>query len=68
MTCKETLRQVLLEFMDSTVSPVEIQSVMLVLSTQLCRSLHSDSDQIQNLQNCYTTPNKNLGGEGASDR
>jgi hypothetical protein len=25
------------------------------------------SDQIQNLQNCYTTPNKNLGGEGASD-
>jgi hypothetical protein len=29
---------------------------------------HSVSDQIQNLQNCYTTPNKNLGGEGASDR
>ncbi len=24
-------------------------------------------DQIQNLQNCSTTPNKNLGGEGASD-
>jgi hypothetical protein len=25
-------------------------------------------DKIQNLQNCYTTPNKNLGGEGGSDR
>jgi hypothetical protein len=25
-------------------------------------------DQIPNLQNCCTTPNKNLGGEGASDR
>jgi hypothetical protein len=24
--------------------------------------------QIQNLQNCYTTPIKNLGGEGAPDR
>jgi hypothetical protein len=24
--------------------------------------------QIQNLKNCLTTPNKNLGGEGASDR
>jgi hypothetical protein len=24
--------------------------------------------QIPNLQNCFTTPNKNLGGEGASDR
>jgi hypothetical protein len=24
---------------------------------------YSVSDQIQNLQNCYTTPNKNLGGE-----
>ncbi len=22
----------------------------------------------KNLQNCYTTPNKNLGAEGASDR
>jgi hypothetical protein len=29
---------------------------------------HSVSDQIQNLQNCFTIPNKNLGGEGASDR
>ncbi len=28
----------------------------------------SVSDQIQNLQNCYTTPNKNLGGDGASDK
>jgi hypothetical protein len=27
--------------------------------------LHSVSDQIQNLQNCKTTPNKNLGEEGA---
>jgi hypothetical protein len=25
-------------------------------------------DQILNLQNCFTTPNKNLGGEEASDR
>jgi hypothetical protein len=25
-------------------------------------------DQIPNIQNCFTTPNKNLGGEGASDR
>jgi hypothetical protein len=25
-------------------------------------------DQVTNLQNCFTTPNKNLGGEGASDR
>ncbi len=24
--------------------------------------------QILNLQNCFSTPNKNLGGEGASDR
>jgi hypothetical protein len=30
--------------------------------------IHFVSDQIQNLQNCFTTPNKNLGGEGASDR
>ncbi len=29
---------------------------------------HCVSDQIQNLQNCYTTPNKNLRGEGATDR
>ncbi len=29
---------------------------------------HYVSDQIQNLQNCFTAPNKNLGGEGASDR
>jgi hypothetical protein len=29
---------------------------------------HSFSDQIQNLQYCFTTPNKNLGEEGASDR
>jgi hypothetical protein len=25
-------------------------------------------DQIPSLQNCFTTPNKNLGGEGTSDR
>jgi hypothetical protein len=25
-------------------------------------------DQIPNLQNCFTTPNKNLGGEGVSDK
>ncbi len=29
--------------------------------------LHCVSDQIQNLQNCETTQNKYLGGEGASD-
>jgi hypothetical protein len=34
----------------------------------LYRSLTSVSDQIQNLQNCLTTPNKNLGVEGTSDR
>ncbi len=26
------------------------------------------SDQIQNVQNCFTTPNKNLGWEGAADK
>jgi hypothetical protein len=30
--------------------------------------IHCVFDQIPNLQNCITTPNKNLGGEGASDR
>jgi hypothetical protein len=30
--------------------------------------MHCVFDQIPNLQNCFTTPNKNLGGEGASDR
>jgi hypothetical protein len=30
--------------------------------------IHCVFDQIQNLQNCFTTPSKNLGGEGASDR
>jgi hypothetical protein len=29
---------------------------------------HTVYDQIQNLQNCYTTPNKNLQGEVALDR
>ncbi len=29
---------------------------------------HSVSDHIQNLLNCQTAPNKNLGGEGTSDR
>jgi hypothetical protein len=29
--------------------------------------LNTVCDQIPNLQNCFTTPNKNLGGEGASD-
>jgi hypothetical protein len=28
---------------------------------------HSVSDQLQNLQNCYTSPNKNKGAEGALD-
>ncbi len=36
---------------------LEIQTAMLVFSTQLC-------ERVQNLQNCYTTPNKNLEGEG----
>jgi hypothetical protein len=26
--------------------------------------IHCVFDQIPNLQNCFTTPNKNLGGEG----
>jgi hypothetical protein len=30
--------------------------------------IHWVFDQIPNLQNFFTTPNKNLGGEGASDR
>jgi hypothetical protein len=30
--------------------------------------IHCVFDQIPNLQNCFITPNKNLGGEGASDR
>ncbi len=30
--------------------------------------IHCVFDQIPNLQNCFTTPNKNLRGEGASDR
>jgi hypothetical protein len=30
--------------------------------------LHFVSDQIQKLQNCFTTPNKNLGGARVSDR
>ncbi len=30
--------------------------------------IHCVFDQILNLKNCFTTPNKNLGGEGASDR
>jgi hypothetical protein len=29
--------------------------------------IHCVFDQIPNLQNCFTAPNKNLGGEGASD-
>jgi hypothetical protein len=33
----------------------------------ILQEFNSVSDQIQNLQNCYTTPNKNLGEEGASD-
>jgi hypothetical protein len=30
--------------------------------------IHCVFDQIPNLKNCFTTPNRNLGGEGASDR
>jgi hypothetical protein len=30
--------------------------------------MHCVFDQIPNLQNCISTPKKNLGGEGASDR
>ncbi len=37
---------------------------VFVLETIFCRSLSLCSDQIQKLQNCYTTPNKVLGGEG----
>jgi hypothetical protein len=34
------------------------------LETIFCRSF-TVSDQIQNIQNCFTTPNKSLRGEGA---
>jgi hypothetical protein len=49
---------------------LEIQLVMLVFSTPLSSNLltgviHCIFDQIPNLQNCFTTPNKNLGGKGA---
>ncbi len=37
------------------------------METIFCR-IHSVSDQIQNPQNSFTIPNKNLCGEGASDR
>ncbi len=30
--------------------------------------IHCAFDQIPNLQNCFTAPNKNLGGEGAPDK
>jgi hypothetical protein len=30
--------------------------------------IHCVFDHIPNLENCFTTPNKNLGVEGASDR
>jgi hypothetical protein len=30
--------------------------------------IHCVFDQIPNLQNCFITANKNLGGEGASER
>ncbi len=30
--------------------------------------IHCVFDQIPNLKNCFTTPNKNLGGGGTSDR
>ncbi len=39
----------------------------VLLETIFCRSL-TLFDQIQNLQNCYTTPSKNLGGEGGPQR
>ncbi len=39
----------------------------VMLETISCRSLTLCFWR-ENLQNCYTTPNKNLGGEGASDR
>jgi hypothetical protein len=56
---------------------LEIQSVMLVFSTPLVNYRPSNLliltgviqcifDQIPNLQNCFTTPDKNLGGEGAA--
>ncbi len=32
--------------------------VELCVQTIFCKGLHSVSDQIQNLQNCFTTPNK----------
>ncbi len=37
----------------------------ILLVTIFCWSL-TVSDQIQNLQNCQITPNKNLGGEGTT--
>jgi hypothetical protein len=30
--------------------------------------IHCVFDQIPNLQNCFTTPNKNLGGDRAPDK
>jgi hypothetical protein len=40
-----------------------------MLETILCRTFPLYvSDQIQNLQNCFTTTNINLGGEGASKK
>ncbi len=39
----------------------------VVLEPIFCRSLTLCSEQIQNLQNYFATPNRNLVGEGASD-
>jgi hypothetical protein len=37
-------------------------------STGVMQVMHFVFDQTTNLPNCFTTSNKNLGGEGASDR
>ncbi len=55
--------------------PSQSESTVFTVSVWLCEgggmlSCVGDliSDQIPNLQNFFTTPNKNLGGEGALDR
>ncbi len=51
--------------LDSTFN-VEVEGIGLC--EEHPKELHCISDQIANLHNCFTTPNINLGGEGASDR
>ncbi len=73
--CKDT-KQMSSLLVFNRVYRLEIQSVMLVYSTPLVNQrpsnlltgvIHCVFYQILNLQNCFiTTPDKNLGGEGAA--